>query len=227
MCPKTMIMMMMIMRMLRTAMAQLPQQQQEQQKPEDFHPRNLRGGRRRMNNSMSHRSAASRRSDAKKPICHRRGNGTYRLIRLPKRSYKAHLKHGDAPPGANIPGMDGYKFGDKCELSRFLAVALAAPYGKTLMAMASKTSLNPRWKVWSSLFIPKMVWYLCRKQPLVKMDNTALLVYSKVFTTCPLMPTHTTFLTQAITHLLPILSVSRQATLPRRSPPCLFMHLHL
>jgi hypothetical protein len=40
----------------------------------------------------------------KKAVCHSEGNGSYHLIRISKKAVKAHLKHGDAFPGGQVPG---------------------------------------------------------------------------------------------------------------------------
>jgi hypothetical protein len=37
-------------------------------------------------------------------ICHLTGNGSYVRIKISNRALKAHLKHGDAYPGASVPG---------------------------------------------------------------------------------------------------------------------------
>jgi len=53
---------------------------------------------------------------AKVNVCHRTGNGTYRLISVSERAVPAHLAHGDGLPGDPVPGMEGKIFGPDCRL---------------------------------------------------------------------------------------------------------------
>lgn len=53
---------------------------------------------------------------SKVDICHRTGNGSYRLINVSGNAKKAHLRHGDALPGDPVPGQEDQIFGDDCEI---------------------------------------------------------------------------------------------------------------
>jgi hypothetical protein len=53
---------------------------------------------------------------AKVNVCHRTGNGTYRLISISERAVPAHLAHGDGLPGDPVPRMEGKIFGPDCSL---------------------------------------------------------------------------------------------------------------
>jgi hypothetical protein len=49
-------------------------------------------------------------------ICHATGNGSYRRIEVSANAADAHLAHGDAVPGAPVPGGGGQVFGDDCSV---------------------------------------------------------------------------------------------------------------
>jgi hypothetical protein len=49
-------------------------------------------------------------------ICHATGSGSYRRIEISANAVDAHLAHGDAVPGAPVPGGGGQVFGDDCSV---------------------------------------------------------------------------------------------------------------
>lgn len=49
-------------------------------------------------------------------ICHVNGRGDYRKITIAEAAYEAHIAHGDAAIGDAVPGLDGFIFGDNCEI---------------------------------------------------------------------------------------------------------------
>jgi hypothetical protein len=49
-------------------------------------------------------------------VCHREGNGSYHLINISENALPAHLNHGDGRPGGPVPGMEGKKFDEKCNI---------------------------------------------------------------------------------------------------------------
>ena len=53
---------------------------------------------------------------SKVDVCHARGNGDYHLINVSDRALRGHLGHGDGVPGGEVPGMQGFVFGEDCEL---------------------------------------------------------------------------------------------------------------
>lgn len=63
---------------------------------------------------------------AKVDICHLNGKGNYNLINVSENAKDAHLDHGDALPGSDVPGMEGYIFDDYCSV-----VEAPNPYAKS------------------------------------------------------------------------------------------------
>jgi hypothetical protein len=58
---------------------------------------------------------ASRTSgQIKVKVCHRKADGSFKLINIGAPALDAHLAHGDAAPGDPVPGMAGYVFDDAC-----------------------------------------------------------------------------------------------------------------
>jgi hypothetical protein len=53
---------------------------------------------------------------AKVDVCHREGNGSFHLINVSENALSAHLAHGDALPGDPVPGMEGKKFDEACNI---------------------------------------------------------------------------------------------------------------
>jgi hypothetical protein len=49
-------------------------------------------------------------------VCHREGNGSYHLINISENALPAHLAHGDGLPDNPVPGMDGKKFDENCNI---------------------------------------------------------------------------------------------------------------
>ena len=47
-------------------------------------------------------------------VCHRTGQGDYRLIEVSESALPAHLGHGDAQPGSDVPDAAGFEFDDAC-----------------------------------------------------------------------------------------------------------------
>ncbi len=47
-------------------------------------------------------------------VCHRTGNGSYHLISVSRNALPAHLRHGDAQPGDEVPNRDGFVFDEDC-----------------------------------------------------------------------------------------------------------------
>ncbi len=47
-------------------------------------------------------------------MCHRNGNGTFRLINIAQAAAQSHLDHGDAAPGDAVPHKDGHRFDETC-----------------------------------------------------------------------------------------------------------------
>lgn len=62
-------------------------------------------------------TAPSALAAAKTEVCHATGSETnpYRLITVADAAYPAHVAHGDAIPGAAVPGQDGFAFDDACQ----------------------------------------------------------------------------------------------------------------
>ena len=55
-------------------------------------------------------------SPVKAGLCHRDGSGSYRLIEISDNAVAAHLGHGDALPGAAVPGAPTMMFSSTCEI---------------------------------------------------------------------------------------------------------------
>ena len=49
-------------------------------------------------------------------VCHREGNGSYHLINVSENALPAHLAHGDGLPDGPVPGMEGKKFDENCNV---------------------------------------------------------------------------------------------------------------
>ena len=49
-------------------------------------------------------------------VCHNEGNGTFHLINISDNAFPAHVEHGDASPGEMVPGMEGKKFDEACNV---------------------------------------------------------------------------------------------------------------
>jgi hypothetical protein len=49
-------------------------------------------------------------------VCHHEGNGSYHLINISSSALPAHIEHGDALPGDPVPGMEGKKFDENCNI---------------------------------------------------------------------------------------------------------------
>jgi len=52
----------------------------------------------------------------KSDVCHLNDEGGFQLISVSENAVAAHERHGDGVPGTTVPGMDGYVFGEDCEL---------------------------------------------------------------------------------------------------------------
>jgi hypothetical protein len=52
---------------------------------------------------------------AKVCLCHRTGNGSFKLLKVARPAVPAHRNHGDGLPGEQMPGRTGYKFDRKCK----------------------------------------------------------------------------------------------------------------
>jgi hypothetical protein len=61
--------------------------------------------------------SATAKSESKVEVCHLKGNGSYQLIKVNADALQNHLAHGDAAPGAAVPGQEGMVFGADCSLS--------------------------------------------------------------------------------------------------------------
>jgi hypothetical protein len=61
--------------------------------------------------------SAVAKSDNKVEVCHQKGNGSYELIKINADALQSHLAHGDAAPGAAVPGQAGMVFGADCSLT--------------------------------------------------------------------------------------------------------------
>jgi hypothetical protein len=71
-------------------------------------------------------------------VCHREGNGSFHLINVSANAVPAHLAHGDALPGDMVPGMDGKKFDEVCNVVD--AGPVVSPgYDSTATILASVT----------------------------------------------------------------------------------------
>ncbi len=53
-------------------------------------------------------------SGGKSDVCHKTASGSYVKIRIPDPAYPAHVAHGDASPGQEVPGMTGSIFNLSC-----------------------------------------------------------------------------------------------------------------
>lgn len=53
--------------------------------------------------------------EGKSAVCHRTGAGNFTLIHVGDRSVQAHVGHGDALPGEEVPGALGYNFDAACQ----------------------------------------------------------------------------------------------------------------
>jgi hypothetical protein len=60
--------------------------------------------------------SATAKSESKVEVCHQRGNGSYVLLKVKEDDLQNHLAHGDAAPGAAVPGQAGMVFGADCSL---------------------------------------------------------------------------------------------------------------
>ncbi len=58
--------------------------------------------------------SAAAKSPNKVDICHNNGNGSYTLVKIKNDELQAHLAHGDAAPGAAVPGQAGKVLSAKC-----------------------------------------------------------------------------------------------------------------
>ena len=50
-------------------------------------------------------------------LCHKTGNGTFRLIEVSTDAEAAHLAHGDGKPGQAVPGQAGKTFSSSCSVN--------------------------------------------------------------------------------------------------------------
>lgn len=60
---------------------------------------------------------AAAKSDNKVEVCQQEGNGTFELVKIKANTLQAHLAHGDAFPGAAVPGQPGMTFAADCSLT--------------------------------------------------------------------------------------------------------------
>ena len=51
----------------------------------------------------------------KSAVCHRTATGSFILIHVADQSVQAHVRHGDALPGQEVPGQPGYTFDVACQ----------------------------------------------------------------------------------------------------------------
>jgi hypothetical protein len=61
-------------------------------------------------------SAAAKSAD-KVEICHRKGNGSFVLLKINPDALQDHLSHGDAAPGAAVPGQPGKVLAADCSVN--------------------------------------------------------------------------------------------------------------
>lgn len=59
---------------------------------------------------------AAAKSAGKTEVCHNNGNGSYSLLKIKANTLQTHLAHGDAAPGAAVPGKAGMLFAANCSL---------------------------------------------------------------------------------------------------------------
>ena len=57
-------------------------------------------------------------------ICHVNGHGDFSLITISEAAYEAHIAHGDAGIGDAVPGMEGFIFGENCQIEEDLDLQL-------------------------------------------------------------------------------------------------------
>ncbi len=60
--------------------------------------------------------SAYAKSPNKVEICHNNGNGAYSLVKIKTDTLPTHLAHGDAAPGAAVPGQAGMVFSASCSV---------------------------------------------------------------------------------------------------------------
>jgi hypothetical protein len=86
-------------------------------------------------------SVAFSASKAKTDVCHRTDEGGFSKISVADAAYETHIAHGDGNIGGPVPGMDGYSFGDACQLEQAGAF-LVGPAATLITAMDGKVLLD-------------------------------------------------------------------------------------
>ncbi len=71
--------------------------------------------------------SAAAKSDNQTAVCHSNGNGSFELLYLNGNKLQTHLSHGDASPGAAVPGQAGMVFGADCSVTSAAQYQPAGP----------------------------------------------------------------------------------------------------